>query len=309
MTILHSILQGNSSKHWAGTFLILGVICAFISATLLSFSMVKADAANRDLSCLDKNDNNAIDITELFDVIDAYFEGTLDDNTRCVDGNENGVVDITELFDVIDAYFEGTPLSGPTPTPEPTATPQPTATPTPSPTPEPTNTPTPTPSISQDNGDWIYFGPECPGAYPNCSQFSNPTSFINLRAYDDNNEEPHRDPSIRVSCIAGISSFAFDGGGPLIGVGVTGLLIGYLDQDISEGTWYFTVDNTSDFELVWFNESDNKAILQFIEQADHQNRNVSMGAVGDAGGDADVRVVAFFDVTGFVVNYQRLPCS
>ena len=35
---------------------------------------------------------------------------------RCVDGNSNGVIDISELFDVNDAYFSGTLISSPGPT-------------------------------------------------------------------------------------------------------------------------------------------------------------------------------------------------
>ena len=35
---------------------------------------------------------------------------------RCVDGNFNSVIDISELFDVIDAYFNGTLFSSPGPT-------------------------------------------------------------------------------------------------------------------------------------------------------------------------------------------------
>ncbi len=40
-------------------------------------------------------------------------------NLGCVDSNGNGVVDISELFDVIDAYFDGTRVSPPEPEPTP----------------------------------------------------------------------------------------------------------------------------------------------------------------------------------------------
>ena len=40
-------------------------------------------------------------------------------NLGCIDSNGNGVVDISELFDVIDAYFDGTPISSPEPEPTP----------------------------------------------------------------------------------------------------------------------------------------------------------------------------------------------
>ena len=73
-------------------------------------------------------------------------------NLGCVDSNGNGVIDVSELFDVIDAYFDGTPVSPlePTPTPTPSGTPTPTPSPTPtaSPTPTPTASPTPTPTAT-----------------------------------------------------------------------------------------------------------------------------------------------------------------
>ena len=65
-------------------------------------------------------------------------------NLGCVDSNGNGVIDISELFDVIDAYFDGTPVSTPEPTPTPSRTPTPT--PTVTPTPTPSSTPNPTPA-------------------------------------------------------------------------------------------------------------------------------------------------------------------
>ena len=40
-------------------------------------------------------------------------------NLGCVDSNGNGVIDITELFDVIDAYFDGTQVSPPSQPPGP----------------------------------------------------------------------------------------------------------------------------------------------------------------------------------------------
>ena len=46
---------------------------------------------------------------------------------HCVDSNTNGMIDISELFDVINAYFDGARITHPdtTPTPEPSPTPTP----------------------------------------------------------------------------------------------------------------------------------------------------------------------------------------
>lgn len=308
MTLFHSLPQGNSWKRWMAIILAFAAFSAIIAGTLISLTMVKTASANNDLSCMDSNNNNVVDITELFNVIDSYFEGAVDDNLSCVDTNDNGVVDIGELFDVIDAYFEGTPLRGPDPTPEPSPTPEPTATPTPSPTPEPTTTPTPTPS--EDYGDWVYSGPDCPDAYPNCAPVPTESTFILLRTSDaDSNEELTRDPYMYAYCLAGNPKFGFNGGGLLIGLGTTIMNIHYTDQDISEGTSYHKEGTSDNFEIVWFSAEDSRLILQFIEQADRQNKDVRTVVANYIDGEVDDVVVADFDVTGYLVNFQRLPCS
>ena len=74
---------------------------------------VRADSSATHLSCVDKNHNGLVDIPELFDVIEAYFDTTYDSRLSCVDSNDNGLVDISELFDVIEAYFDRTPIEPP----------------------------------------------------------------------------------------------------------------------------------------------------------------------------------------------------
>ena len=88
------------------------LLAAGIVATM-TFTNISADSSASDLGCVDKNGNGLVDIPELFDVIDAYFDGTADSRLSCVDSNDNGLVDISELFDVIDAYFDSTPIGTP----------------------------------------------------------------------------------------------------------------------------------------------------------------------------------------------------
>ena len=56
---------------------------------------------------------------------DAVAQESQPSPLHCVDSNGNGVIDISELFDVIDAYFGSSPIIHPTPaaTPEPSPTP------------------------------------------------------------------------------------------------------------------------------------------------------------------------------------------
>ena len=189
----------------------------------------------------------------------------------------------------------------PTPTSAPTKAPLPTATATPSHTPIP---PTPLPAISANSGDWRYFGPDCPGAYDNCASFASESVFMSLRAYYDTNESFYDEPGIRISCFQGAPNFTFDSGGPWIGLGEMGLSVRYEDQDVNQGTWYRTDKGSDDLESVWFSDRDTQAILGFIENADRQSKNVTIGASSDYD-----TVVSDFDVTGFTANFQRLPCS
>ena len=204
-----------------------------------------------------------------------------------------------------------TPVPMPTSTIIPTSTPMPTSTPVPEPTleptavstPLPTLTPTPQPIASEGNGDWIYFGPECPDAYDNCAFYSSEHVFMSLEAYSDTNESFYDEAGVRISCWRGSPSLVFDGGGPWIGgTGRTGLNVRFASAKPEEGTHFRTDDN--DFEYVEFDRTESAGIIAFIEDAERQRKDVTFGAVGDYD-----TVVADFDVTGFTTNYQRLPCS
>ena len=199
-----------------------------------------------------------------------------------------------------------TATPNPTSTPEPTFTRQTTATATtaPEPTPTVTNTPTALPPLPAGNGDWTYFGPECPDGFENCAPFkSDDVNFISLDSHYDTNESFYDEPGIRVSCFRGNPGFTFDGGGPWIeGNGRSGLNLRFAEQEPENGTFYWTDDN--DFEYVGFDRRDERDILTFLEQAERQGKDVRMGVSGDYD-----TVVADFDVTGFTTNFQRLPCS
>ena len=191
----------------------------------------------------------------------------------------------------------------PTPTLAPTPTLTPTATPTPTVTPIPTPVPTISPSQSVNNGDWTYFGPDCPDAHENCASFPSDHQFISIKSYDDTNEDFYDEPGVRISCRRGYPSFVFDGGGPWIGgIGTTGLNARFVSDAIEDGQWFWTEDN--EFEYVGFERMESAGIINIIQDADLQDRDLIFGVSGDYD-----TVVADFDVTGFTTNYQRLPCS
>ena len=88
---------------------------SLMAAGAISAGALSADSG-ANLGCVDSNGNGVIDVSELFDVIDAYFgraQASTDSgsNLGCVDSNGNGVIELSELFDVIDAYFGRTQAS------------------------------------------------------------------------------------------------------------------------------------------------------------------------------------------------------
>ena len=125
-----------------------------------------------------------------------------------------------------------------------------------------------------------------------------------MGAYYDTNERFYDEPDIRISCFGEDATFTFDGGGPWIALGEARLNIRFADRGPEEGTYYWTDRGSDDLESIWFSSRDTKSILEFIEDADRQGKDVRMGASSDYD-----TVVADFDVAGFTTNLQRLPCS
>ena len=200
-----------------------------------------------------------------------------------------------------------TPVPTQTPTPEPTATLEPTATPIPTTTatatPEPTRVPAPTATslpLPARNGNWTYFGPECPNGFSNCASFASDSKFISLDAFDDTNESFYDDAGISVSCFDNRPSFTFDGGGPWIALGDTGVS---LRVGNSERTWFWTDRGSDDLTRIWFAQQDTLDILDILQATERHDEALTIGASGDVD-----TVVAEFNLTGFTANAQRLSC-
>ena len=167
--------------------------------------------------------------------------------------------------------------------------------------PAPATTPAPPPAPTADLGYWDYYGPDCPGAYPNCASFASDRSFISLEAHYDTNESFYDDARLRVSCSSrGYASFTFNGGGPWIGLqeGGTRVTIG---QD--DGQWFEPSGGSDNLQAVWFDRRDSTSILNLIAQAEQRSETLEIGA-----GSGISVVVAVFDVTGYAANRSRLNC-
>ena len=152
---------------------------------------------------------------------------------------------------------------------------------------------------------WWYRGPDCPGSYANCQTPAQEHVSVGVTAYYDTNDARYYDePSANVSCSArGFPIFGFDGGGPWIGgVDETTLNLYYEGQDADRGTFFWTEDN--ELEVIWFGRQESQNIIAFLRRAERQDRDVSMEVTSDY-----EAVNADFDVTGFIISFQRLPCS
>ena len=165
-------------------------------------------------------------------------------------------------------------------------------------TPDPTPAPTPIPS----SGDWTYFGPECPDAYPNCAFFASslPYPYIVLEAYDDTNESFQDAPDITIRCQTSSWGFTFDGGGPWIALGSMRISV---TIDEGERVWFDTRDGSDDLEALTFNRRDSVAIIGLLKDAERQQVSVRISAVSPT----DV-AIGYFDVTGLTTNLERMPC-
>ena len=163
-------------------------------------------------------------------------------------------------------------------------------------------TPTPPPA---GNGGWTYFEYDCPPEYDNCvSTKPDDLNFISLRAYQDGGTPPSERAEIRIGCSEESPQFSLDGWGRRIGAKDAVLNVRFAGQRREEGTSYLPEGWLDDLEIVWLSRGDSTEMIRFIESAEVQRRDVTIEISG-----GPTNVVAHFDVTGFITNFQRLPCS
>ena len=166
------------------------------------------------------------------------------------------------------------------------------------PTPEPTPTATVRPTQSGDNGDWTYFGPECPDGYPNCAP-GRPTSrpSISLSSYGVAPAE------LLLLCSFGSNEllFAYEIDEP-----AAGLIFNPLGMHIGEGERMEFVFERFGANLltVVFDGETSAEIIRLLLEAESNDLLLTVVAstrVGD--------VLSNFDITGLAVNVARLPCG
>ena len=159
-----------------------------------------------------------------------------------------------------------------------------------------------------------------------------PSDFITLNAYDDSNAYFYESPSIRVSCNEDEDqvTFTFSGGGPWIEPAHLGLATMSMTIIPGDTEWFRTADG-GNRSSIWFNPEltelmeqspslyrerlenmpssrDLKAqiprIVEIIQEVERRGATLKIEVSNDSN-----TVTAYFDVTGFSQNYQRLACS
>ena len=177
----------------------------------------------------------------------------------------------------------------------------------PPPTPVPTRKPTPTPPSEQYDGEWTYFGPDCPDAYPNCVSFSSESNFIALDPVSHYSPDFYdKDPYITIGCGSSDMSFTFNTGVPGIGIGET-----LLGMSIGDGEKMFFYTYAGSSGSVWFLGADLFDILVLIEEAERRAETLTIFVSADMNDDIEdqVGMLAYFNPQGFLNNYYRLSCA
>ena len=160
--------------------------------------------------------------------------------------------------------------------------------------------PTPTP-VPMDNGDWIYFSPDCQSEYTNCVFFPSDDPFITLDAFDHSNESRDDTPYIIVGCdITERLQIMFGSGGPKYKE--TGEI--RVGSSVGDEDYVIMPPTLRGDDWVSLGYQDSLAIAVQLWEAETTFQAFWMGT-----GEGDDIVLATFDATGFTVNYWRLPCA
>ena len=154
---------------------------------------------------------------------------------------------------------------------------------------------------------WVFSGPECPDAYPNCVSFSSDRRVLFLQAYALSNETfrapvtYQSTPDLSIACINGSHAVMLAGGGPPIATGDT-KVTGTVSAEL---TLHFAPKfGSEDQEEIYFDHSDSAALILLMLHAENHRPYLRLVA-----SSVDVSVVADFDVRGIGTNLLRLACT
>ena len=154
------------------------------------------------------------------------------------------------------------------------------------------------PSVGSDN--WVYFGPDCPGAYANCGDWD-VSHYIGLMAYSFQGRGAEA-PRLFLGCVdyevielqVDVYGWEFGAGESVVGM--------FALSDSVRPLKLYPVEQGINYML--FADADAWELALMLEEAEDYGQTMSMEV--EAGGA--LAAAARFDPVGFWLNFQRLPC-
>ena len=149
-------------------------------------------------------------------------------------------------------------------------------------------------------GDWVFRGPDCPGAYPNC--LIAPSREESMALSPDGDLSAYRAwrPAMYVSCWEDRPFVAlFTGGLAFFEAGTASVQFAVDRQQ--HGPYSVATEGGRGISLT---AADADEVVAIMAMADEKRRNVKVEL--RSYGDSDQYS---YNVAGFNRNYRRLPCS
>ena len=162
---------------------------------------------------------------------------------------------------------------------------------------------TPTPESAHT---LMYFGPDCPDAYPNCGPFPSADRFLILKAYSHSSETSvpglayQYTPDLSISCINGRYGVMLTGGGLPIAT-PNSKVTATVSPELTE--YLAPKFGSEDQETIYFPNS-SETLIGLMLKAEALRPYMRVVASSDY-----ATVVADFDLRGLGINFLRLPCA
>ena len=164
-----------------------------------------------------------------------------------------------------------------------------------------TATPTPAPVVSAVRDSWLFFGPECPGAYSNCAPNASERQFITLESL-----RGLRDPSVILPSFIAVGCSPYANGPDFTFYPEDGTTLpsgAAMSVEVGKGDpVVFSSGIVGSYGIsLRFWADTSGSIIELIGESEALQATLQISVAGES-------IVESFDVTGFSTNHQRLDC-
>ena len=153
-----------------------------------------------------------------------------------------------------------------------------------------------------EGGYWVYHGPDCPNAYPNCAEDPTDEKFLSLPIYDYRNEHWYDKPTILIHCFGDSLEFTLD-----IGMGSTEYRVGLTIGSYETAWFHMSLPPGVTTDEVRFGPDDTARVIKIIHDADRRDEGLLIQVYDDSGISTPTDTLSL-DPGGFAHNLPRLPC-